>query len=218
MRRTSHLLIVGGASFLIALTEGAQAQTYAIDAAASDIHWLVYKAGTLERLGHNHVISVPTPKGTVTLDAGNESNSQFSIEIAVGDLVVDQPDLRKPLGEPFASVPSPEDVAGTRKNMLSDRVLQADQHPTIKITGTGPIGTPGAQQLKMTVELLGRKIPLTVPTKITISPAAVDAEGQFELTHADLGMKPFSVMLGALQVADKMTFVYRVHARPVAAP
>jgi polyisoprenoid-binding protein YceI len=216
MRRTSHLLIAVGASALAALAHGAHAQTYAIDAAASDIHWLVYKAGTLERLGHNHVISVPTPQGNVTLDAGNESNSRFLIEIPVSDLVVDQPELRKPLGEPFASVPTAEDVAGTRKNMLSDRVLQADQHPTIKITGTGPIGPPGSQQLKLTVELLGRTIPLTVPTKITIGPDAIDAEGQFELTHSELGMKPFSVMLGALQVADRMTFVYRVHARPVA--
>lgn len=218
MRRTSHLLIVASAAALTAVGQGAHAQTYAIDGAASDIHWLVYKAGTLERLGHNHVISVPTPKGSVTLDPRNESNSSFSIEIPVSDLVVDQPDLRKPLGEAFASVPSAEDIAGTRKNMLSDRVLQAEQHPTIKITGTGPLGAPGSQQLKMTVELLGRTIPLTVPTKITIGPDAVDAEGQFELTHSDLGMKPFSVMLGALQVADKMTFVYRVHARPVAAP
>lgn len=214
MRRTSHLLIVGGASALIALGQGAQAQTYAIDAAASDIHWLVYKAGTLERFGHNHVISVPMPQGIVTLDAENQSNSRFSIEFPVSGLLVDEPELRKPLGEPFASVPSAEDIAGTRKNMLSDRVLHADQHPTIKITGTGPIGAPGSQQLKMTVELLGRMIPLTVPTKITVSSDAIDAEGQFELTHTDLGMKPFSAMLGALQVAEKMTFVYRVHARP----
>jgi polyisoprenoid-binding protein YceI len=196
------------------LAAEAHAQTFAIDPSKSDIHWLVYKAGTLERLGHNHVISVPQPHGTVTLDSQNKANSKFSIEFNVADLAVDKPDLRQPLGEPFASVPTAEDIAGTRKNMLSERVLEGDRYPTIKIDGTGPTGAAGAQQLKITVQMLGRTIPLTVPTKVTVSAGAVDAEGQFELTHGDLGMKPFSVMLGALQVADKMTFVYRVHATP----
>ena len=34
------------------------------------------------------------------------------------------------------------------------------------------------------------------------------------LNHADLGMQPFSVMMGALQVGEKLSFSYRVVARP----
>jgi hypothetical protein len=40
----------------------------------------------------------------------------------------------------------------------------------------------------------------------------VSASGEFDLTHTALGMMPFSVMLGALQVADGMKFVYNVRA------
>jgi hypothetical protein len=51
-----------------------------------------------------------------------------------------------------------------------------------------------------------------VPTTVEIRGDELTASGEFELTHAALGMTPFSVMLGALQVADKMKFVYRIHA------
>jgi hypothetical protein len=78
----------------------------------------------------------------------------------------------------------------------------------------GPLDTQGAQTLKIKVELLGRSIDLSVPTKIDVTPERVEASGDFELNHADLGMQPFSVMMGALQVAEKMSFSYRIVAQP----
>jgi polyisoprenoid-binding protein YceI len=192
------------------------ARQYSIDASGSDVHWLVYKAGTLARLGHNHVISVPDLAGSVTANPVDLSASRFELQFPVAALVVDDPKLRSGLGPDFASVPSADDIAGTRKNMLSDRVLMAEKFGTIKVTGVGPAGAPGAQTLQITVELLGRKVPLTVPTQVEMHGDDLTASGEFDLTHTALGMMPFTVMLGALQVADSMKFVYRIHA--VAAP
>jgi polyisoprenoid-binding protein YceI len=189
-------------------------KVYTIDGAASDIHWLVYKAGALARLGHNHAIAVPSPQGSVTVDAQDLAASHFEIVIPVADLVVDDPALRGTLGEQFESVPTADDIAGTRHNMLSDRVLDGEMFPTIRVTGTGPVGAEGAQTLKLRVELLGRAVDLTVPTKVTVSADRIDTAGEFELNHADLGMKPFSVMMGALQVGEKLSFSYHVVARP----
>ena len=70
----------------------------------------------------------------------------------------------------------------------------------------------------MTVEILGRSVPLTLPTEVSIGDGVVEASGAFELNHADLGMQPFTVMLGALQVAEKMSFSYHIVARAEAAP
>jgi hypothetical protein len=67
--------------------------------------------------------------------------------------------------------------------------------------------------LAVKVELLGRSIDLTVPTRVTIDDTEVRATGEFELNHADLGMKPFRVMMGALQVGEKLSFAYSVTAR-----
>ena len=188
------------------------ARQYTIDAAGSDVHWLVYKAGTLARLGHNHVISVADLTGTATTNAGDPSASRFELEFHVQALTVDDPKLRSGLGPDFSSVPSADDIAGTRKNMLSDRVLMGEKYQTIKVTGVGPSGAADAQTLEITVELLGRKVPLIVPTKLEMHGDDLTASGEFDLTHSALGMMPFTVMLGALQVADNMKFLYRIHA------
>ncbi len=197
-----------------AATAQAADKIYTIDSGASDVHWLVYKAGAFARLGHNHVIAARTLAGTVTVDERNLSRSTFEIVIPVAELTIDEPALRAGLGADFASVPTAEDIAGTRRNMLSERVLAGDQFSTIRIAGRGPEGARNAQTLKLAVQLLGRSVELTVPTKVEVSADGVVATGQFELNHADLGMQPFTVMMGALQVGEKLSFSYRVVAHP----
>ena len=113
-------------------------RAFTIDPAASEIHWLVFKAGALARLGHNHVISVPSVKGSVAVNAQNPAASHFEILIPVADLTIDDAKLRSGLGEDFSSVPTAKDIEGTRHNMLTDRVLNGDNFPTIRVRGTGP--------------------------------------------------------------------------------
>lgn len=204
--------LVGWLASGAASAQGAD-ERYVVDATESDLHWLVYKAGALSRLGHNHTIAVGNLSGAVTVAGGDRSASKFELEFSVANLVVDDPTLRATLGADFASVPTPEDIAGTRKNMLSDRVLDGQTYPAIRIAGTGPAGQAGKQVLAVKVEMLGRTIDLTVPTEVTIDGDELRAQGEFELNHADLGMQPFSVMMGALQVGEKLSFSYDVKAR-----
>lgn len=189
------------------------APQYAIDPGASEVHWLVYKAGALARLGHNHTVAVGDLRGRVMRNEADLAASRFELEFSVAALVIDDPSLRGALGEEFASVPTANDIAGTRTNMLSERVLDGEKYPGIRVTGTGPITRDGAQTLAVTVELLGRSVPLTVPTQVAIEGDSITASGKFELNHADLGMQPFSVMMGALQVGEKLSFSYRITAR-----
>ena len=213
MRRAS--LALGVVVWLVAGGALAQEapQRYVVDPAQSDLHWLVYKAGALARLGHNHTIAVGDLSGTVSVNPGDRGSSTFELAFSVASLVVDDPTLRSTLGADFASVPTPEDIAGTHKNMLSDTVLDGAKHPRIRLLGTGPVTADGKQTLAVKVELLGRTVDLTVPTEVTISDGELSAKGEFELNHADLGMKPFSVMMGALQVGEKLSFSYDVKAR-----
>jgi polyisoprenoid-binding protein YceI len=214
MRSFVRVLTLLGLSWSGLAAAQADDRVFTIDGAASDIHWLVYKAGALARLGHNHVIAVPSPRGSVTVNGQDLSASRFDIVIPVADLVIDDPKMRSGLGEEFASIPSANDIEGTRHNMLTDRVLNGEKFPTIHITGMGPFGGAGAQTFKLKIELLGRTVDLTVPTKVTVTDDRVESSGEFELKHADLGMQPFSVMMGALQVAEKLSFAYHVVARP----
>jgi polyisoprenoid-binding protein YceI len=212
MRRSLTWLVVP--AVLASAAAGAQSgsQSYVVDPQSSDVHWLVYRAGAFARFGHNHVISIAAVAGEVSVDPADLARSSFTLEIPVMDLVVDDSALRKGLGEEFASEPSPDDVAGTRRNMLSERVLNAEAHPTLRVTGTGPVTRDGMQTLQMTVYLLGRAVELTVPTSVTLQGERLEASGAFELTHEQLGLEPFSVMGGALQVGNMMTFSYRIVA------
>jgi polyisoprenoid-binding protein YceI len=201
-------LSYGGA----ALAQGA-AERYVVDPARSDVHWLVYSAGPMARLGHNHTVAVGDLAGDVMVNRDDLAKSQFDLQFSAANLVVDDPALRSTLGERFASVPSAEDIAGTRSNMLSERVLQAEKHPQISLVGTGPAMVGGAQELAVTVEILGRTVNIKVPTTVTIDGEQLHARGEFDLNHADLGMQPFSVMMGALQVGEQLSFSYDVTAR-----
>lgn len=203
------LLLGGGAS-----AQQPVAGHYRIDLDKSDIHWLVYKAGALSRLGHNHVISVGKISGDVNV-APNLADSRFEMEIPVAGLVVDNPALRAKEGDDFASQPTPKDIEGTRHNMLSDKLLNGDQYPALKITGSGPTGTAGRQQLHLTIDIVGHSVELDVPVELRADGDTLEASGTFQLTHEALGLKPFSIMMGALQVADQMNFAYRVTAHRI---
>jgi polyisoprenoid-binding protein YceI len=213
MRRAA--LALGLASVLLGAPVAAQdaGERYVVDASRSDVHWLVYKAGALSRLGHNHTVAVGDLAGSVVVNGADLAKSQFDVQFAVAELVVDDPQLRSTLGAEFASVPTAEDIAGTRTNMLSERVLDGEKHPQIRITGSGPAAAGSVQELAVQVELLGRTVDLEVPTEVTVQGDLLRARGEFELNHADLGMRPFSVVLGALQVGEKLTFSYDVTAR-----
>lgn len=214
-KAVSALCLVGWLAGGVAFAQD-RGERYVVDPAQSDLHWLVYKAGTLARLGHNHTIAAGDLGGTVTVNAGDLAASRFELEFSVAKLVVDDPMLRATLGTDFASVPTADDIAGTTKNMLGDRVLDGEKHPRIRIVGTGPVSSDGKQALAVQVELLGRTVELSVPTEVTIDGGELRARGEFELNHADLGMQPFTVMLGALAVGEKLSFSYDVKARRAA--
>jgi hypothetical protein len=187
---------------------------YAVDPAGSDLHWRVYKAGTFARFGHNHVVSVGELSGEVTRDPASGAGT-FELTIPVGGLVIDDPTLRSLYGEEFSSKPSEDDIAGTRENMLGDRVLDAEHYPTLRIHGETDAGASEEATLSVSVELLGRTVPLSVPCNIVIENDVLTASGEFRLTHAELGMEPFNVMLGALAVAPELDFTFDVRATRV---
>ena len=187
---------------------------YEISAEDSDIRLLIYRAGAMARLGHNHVISVGELQGNVYVHS-NLAESSMEFEIPVDQLIVDDSALRQEEGEEFASDPSESDINGTRDNMLGEQVLHAEQYPSIRVTSGGPIGEVGEATLSLSIYLLGRVVELSVPISLQITEDELAVSGEFRFSHEQLGMKPFSVMMGALQVADEMDLKYRIRAQRV---
>jgi len=54
-----------------------------------------------------------------------------------------------------------------------------------------------------------------VPVSLSMDPESLTASGEFDLSHTQLGLTPYSVGLGAIRVAETMHVRFRVLARHV---
>ncbi len=184
---------------------------YVVDMAESEIYWRIYRAGAAARFGHNHVISIEEADGRVyRADAIGDSRMELTIPVAA--LVVDDQDIRDRYGDDFATPPSAEDIAGTHTNMLSESLLNGARHPTIRLTGRDLRGAGSDMQMDLDIDIAGSQVTVTAPVTLTEDGQRITAEGEFRLTHSDLGLTPFSIMMGAMRVADEIDFTYRIVA------
>lgn len=188
---------------------------YRIDPQASDVRLLVYRDGVLSTFGHNHVVSSKDFTGTIQLQP-KLAQSRVELDIPVDRIVVDDAAARRQEGSDFASEPSKDDAAGTRTNMLSAALLNAKRFPVIKVIGTsGPVDANNSAMLDLTVQFVGQEIKLTIPATLKLEGDSLEASGAVDLSHKQLGLKPFSALLGSLRVAEQMKFKYRIRASKV---
>jgi polyisoprenoid-binding protein YceI len=172
----------------------------------------VYRDGALSTFGHNHVVSLKDFKGSIHLQPKLEQ-SRVELEIPVDRLIVDDAELRRLEGADFPGQPAKGDIEATRTNMLSDALLNGKQFPTIKVTGTsGPVDARNSAMLNLSVQLAGREIKLTLPCTLKLEGDRLEASGETQLSHKQLGLTPFSALLGSLRVAEQMKFKYRIRA------
>jgi len=189
-------------------------KVYRIAPAESQADIFVYRAGRLARFGHNHIITSRDVNGFILLGKDADT-SRLDLYFPVDTLSVDEPELRAAAGDDFSSQPSANDIAGTRKNMLSEKMLNAAQFPYVVISGKWSGGTPEAPELDVTVTVRGITHVLHAPTHVEHDGDVLRATGELKLSHAELGLEPFNALGGALSVADAFTVRYRItaHAR-----
>ncbi len=155
--------------------------------------------------GHNHAISSDSVTGIIYVGE-SFSDAWFDLRLPVASLVIDDRDIRDRYGEDFAD-PVPEDaISGTKANMLSDKVLNAEVWPEVSVQGRSIRCAAGLCELALAIELKGQVSRHTVQVELEQHADRIIAHSEFELQQSDLGLKPFSVMMGALSVAEAMQF------------
>jgi hypothetical protein len=184
---------------------------YAVAAERSEITVLVYRAGPLGRLGHNHVVVARKIAGTIWAGAGSHTAS-FALRLPVAEFVVDAPAERRAAGVDFPGEIPQADIDGTRRNMLSDALLDGDHSPEIRLESLAIAGTATDVQVRARVTVRGLDTEIEFPARITRAASQILAEGEFPLLQSQLGLQPFSVMLGALQVQDELLVKFRIVA------
>ena len=113
---------------------------YPIDTGSSELRLLVYRAGPLRDLGHNHVMVNRAVTGRVRIGA-EVSASSFSLRMRADAFVIDDAQSRQEEGGDFPGDIAQEARAGTRRNMLGGAVLDAAEYPVITVQSTALTGT-----------------------------------------------------------------------------
>jgi hypothetical protein len=189
---------------------------YHIDSARSELRLLVYRAGPLAQFGHNHVIVNRAVDGWVAA-AEPASAASFSVRIPVADFVVDDPGARAEEGTDFSGEVAEDAKSGTLRNMLSTALLDADRFPSITLSSIAVTQAPGTQApgtltARLTVDVAGHQATLVVPFVLETSAGWVSASGTVVLRQSDMGLTPFSLMLGALRVQDEFIVKFKLVA------
>ena len=195
---------------------------YEVAAAESLLSIRVYKAGTLAAAGHNHVIASHELTGTFYVP-GEPLQASFELRFSVDTLTVDEAPLRAALH----SADFPPDVPdsareGTRRNMLGAALLDSANYPQIVLRALSlqeqapPVAGGVLAHVAVSVRDGEHEITLPVRWRRTGSTLTVDAETT--LRQSELGLKPFSALLGALQVQDEMQVSLHLVAHAAAAP
>lgn len=177
----------------------------------------------MARLGHNHVIVNRTLGGWVDMGSG-PSAASFVLRVPVAGFVVDEAEERLAEGADFSETVAADAQTGTRRNMLSAAVLDADRFPEITLTSVGvapaaagktaALKTPAMLSATLAVELAGHRSTLVVPFKLEMSAGGVAASGTIVVRQSSMGLTPLSIMFGALQVQDEISIKFTLVALP----
>lgn len=192
-------------------------QSFEVIAAESRLTVLVYRAGALAALEHNHVISCRCLSGTVYLPRA-PLRAGFDLRVAVEGLTVDDPALRAAeRSRDFPPDGSSSARAGTRHNMLGAALLNAATYPDITLRSEGlrpsADGRPGDLVAQVLVRIAGESRSISVPMHYDIGADEIRVTGEFPLKQTELGLTPFSAAGGALKVRDGMTVRLSLLAR-----
>ncbi len=186
--------------------------TYRIDSSGSELRLLVYRAGALASLGHNHVIRNPSVAGSIEV-ATSLGASSFSLRAPVAAFIVDDAQARAEEGEDFPGNISDEAKTGTWNNMMGPAILNSIQNPIISVRSTRLEQSQGTFTAMLTVNVAGHESSLAVPFVLTREAYGLSASTSFELRQSALGLTPFSLMLGTLAVRDAMQVKLKVAAQ-----
>lgn len=170
---------------------------------------MVYRAGPLANFGHNHVIVSHAVVGLVQM--GNSiADSSFSLSVPVESFVVDDAQSRLEEGSDFPGDVPDDAKSGTRRNMLSTAMLNAAEFPEISVKSLALAGTAEAVTADLTLNIAGRESTIFAPFTLQGDANQLTVTGSMQLQQTAIGLTPYSLLHGALQVQDAMLLKFKI--------
>ncbi|MGE5696604.1 MAG: YceI family protein [Candidatus Sericytochromatia bacterium] len=154
-------------------------------------------AGRAARMGHRLTIAMRAWHATVTW-AGDEPSSV--------ELAVDVDSLEVLRGEGGVTPLSGPEKALARSNAL--KTLGAQRFPSIKFRADDVAKTADGYHLTGTVEIHGTSRPQTVELRVEDAGDTWRMSAEVPVRQSDFGVKPYSMFLGSMKVADEVTVAF----------
>jgi len=211
--QASIFLLLSGFAYS---AEAGTSLSYEIDRHDSLLKIFVYRGGLLKVFGHDHLISTTMINGGLFYTTPLSPAAAFKLTVPVDALVVDDPEQRKAADGRFSTPVPDKDRSGTRRNMLGDKVLAAAHYPDINITGHWLAGSPSQATVAVTLELRNKLAKYSVPVAIRVQNERLLVTGTLHMEQTELGITPFSVLGGVLQVANGIDVSFSLSFVPVA--
>ena len=174
---------------------------------------LVYRGGAMARLGHNHVIASHHLSGAVFVTDDPHADA-LRHQFPVNELTIDEPAMRELAGADFPPGVPQSARDGTRKNLLSEALLDGAKYPAIRLRATDVVAAGEGFDVGVEITLKDQVRHVRVPVHAASARTARSSRsGEFPLKQSELGLKPFSVAMGTLVVLDEMRIRFEVSAR-----
>jgi len=190
------------AFYLQALKQGKP--VFRVDSRESLVVIEVRRAGSLARLGHDHVVASHELTGYVAPGEG-----RADLYVVLARLAVDEAALRAEAG--FETHPTESDIEGTRAHML-EKVLEADKFPFALIGVAGANATQKRATIAVAITLHGRMRTLQVPAEIEADAEKLSVTGRLSFDQTDFGITPYSLLGGAIAVKNGVELRFRIRA------
>ncbi len=127
--------------------------------------------------------------------------------------MVDDDARRAQAGPDFPDNLTVADKEGTRRNLLGPALLDAARFPVLQLDSVAIAAAGDGYRVTARVDVAGVVRQIQVPVTLERTGGQLQVSGEFVLTHAELGLTPFSAALGALRVREDLEVAYRLVAR-----
>lgn len=173
-------------------------RTWSLDASSGELLIRTGVAGPAAKTGHRLTIAMRTWEARV--DWRGKEPAGVDLTVAVDSLeVIKGEGGVTPLGGPEKSI--------ARSNALKS--LDAKKFPQISFTASDVTKTADGYRISGAVEIHGKTRPQVVDLAVQDSGDAWTMSAQVAVIQTDFGVKPYSLLMGAVKVADQVTIDFR---------
>ena len=121
--------------------------------------------------------------------------------------------MRKEAGKQFNSIPTEQGIKGTRHNMMSQNILNFDSYPEINITSIRITRNSYSYIALLRFAVSGQLNDLEMPAKVELIDNKLVITGNTIVRQTELGIKPFSILMGAIAVRNSIDIRFRLIAK-----